>query len=97
MTLNQLHKKIGKMLAKDKNVGRRKVCVAKETFSSNLEDDGCTILDVTDIMLATFPLCDDDGGTATTKDGRERSSKTAVIVGWGYEPNPAPGKTPFSG
>lgn len=97
MTLNQLHKKIGKMLAKDKNLGRRKVCVAKETFRSNLESDGCTILDAYDIVLDSIRMVDGDGFTETTKSGQERYVKTAILVGGSYNPNPGPNESHYSG
>lgn len=84
MTLNQLYRQIGKLLAEDKNLGRRKVLVAKETFTHNCEADGQTILPVDKLVLDSILVGDPDGGTMVNKDGSERYERAAILVGWSY-------------
>ena len=66
--------------------GRRPVCVNKASFWHPLERDGTVILDATEAKADTITMCDDDGGTATNKDGSERTRKVFVIGG-GHVPD----------
>lgn len=79
MTLNQLHKRLEKLIADGH--GRKPVCVAKETFRDNREDDGCSILQVHGLGLELIHMADDDGGTAVNKDGSERMRWNVILVG----------------
>jgi hypothetical protein len=83
VTLNQLHKVLGKLIAKGH--GRRQVTVAKESFTDNRESDGCTILPISAVDLRWVLMADDDGGIAVRKDGRERGSTQVVLGGCAYE------------
>ena len=89
MTLNQLHKLLGKLI--DEGLGRRDVCIDKESFRDNRESDGCVILPVCKVDAYWVPQADDDGGTATNKDGSERGRTTVILGGSCYQ-SPA-GKT----
>lgn len=96
MTLNQLYKQIGKLLAEDKNRGRRPVLVAKDTFTHNCEGDGQTILPVDKLVMDAILVGDPDGGTMTNKDGSERYQRAAILVGWSYNPSPGPLESHYS-
>lgn len=79
MTVAKLHKLLGKMV--EDGQGRRPVCVNKDSFYHPLESDGVSILDVTEAAADTITIADDDGWTATNKDGSERFRKVFVIGG----------------
>ncbi len=79
MTINQLNKLTGKLVAK--GAGRRGVCVSKDTFTHPLESDGATILDVVKGDLEVFPIADDDGGTKVTAKGLEVVGMALVLQG----------------
>lgn len=79
MTLYQLHKRLGKLLAEGH--GRKPVCVAKHTFTHNCEDDGVSILPVVGLGLKFINIADDDGGTGINKDGSERMRRTVILAG----------------
>lgn len=79
MTVNQLYKRLGKLI--EEGHGRTNVAVAKETFRDNRESDGCTILDVHGLGVKLIHLADDDGGTAVNKDGSERMRMTCILAG----------------
>lgn len=81
LTINQLYKKLGKMIGEGH--GKRYVAVAKDTFRSNLEVDGVTILPAQDCRIVTVFKADDDGGIAINKDGTEKSLTEAVLFGDG--------------
>jgi len=83
VTLNQLHKQLGKLI--EKGHGRRGVCVAKESFQHPLESDGCTILPIEHIDVRWIANADDDGGTKENKDGTESGSTRVIIAGSTYE------------
>ena len=78
MTLNQLYKRLGKLI--EKGHGRKAVCVDKESFRDNRESDGCTILDIACVDVRWIINADDDGGAKINKDGTE-SGLTRVIFG----------------
>jgi len=77
MTLNQLHKRLGKLI--EEGHGRRKVCVDKETFTHNCEDEGVVILDVSGVGVETITIMVDD--STERADGSERLRQTVVLVG----------------
>lgn len=79
MTLNQLHKKLGKLI--EEGFGRLPVCVSKSTFTDNREGDGVTILPVQGAGVRRINIADDDGGTAINKDGSERTRMTVILSG----------------
>jgi len=83
MTLNQLHKKLGKLI--EKGHGRRRICVDKQSFQHPLESDGCTILPIERIDVRWIANADDDGGTKENKDGTESGSTLVIIAGSDYE------------
>lgn len=84
MTVAKLHKLLGEML--DAGNGRRPVCVNKASFFHPLESDGVAILDVTEAKAETITMADDDGWTATNKDGSEKTRKVFVLGG-GHRPD----------
>lgn len=86
LTVNQLHKITTKLLAEGH--GRKPVCVSKNSYSHNCEEDGITILPVEDVMLQAIYLDDGDGGTKVNADGREATRATVVLYGWGFDPDP---------
>lgn len=88
MTLNKLHKLLGKLI--EQGHGRREVCVDKPTFRDNRESDGCVILDVTGVQVLTYYRLDDDGSIALAKDGSERMITGVVLYG-SSGPTPAEG------
>lgn len=79
MKLAKFYKELGALLAEGNK--RLKVCIDKSTFRHNCEGDGVTILDVESMELRWVPLSDDDGGTATRKNGSERGSSCVVLYG----------------
>ena len=81
MTINQLHKTLGKLIAQGH--GRRKVCIDKPSFTHPFEDDGLVIQDVEDVAVKSVMQLDDDGGTKEDSDGREVYRTCAVLYGWG--------------
>lgn len=83
-TVNQLHKKLGKLI--EVGYGRAMVVVNKPTFTDNRESDGCTNLPIADCSLTYIYLADDDGGIATNKDGSERGRMMCVLSGCSFDP-----------
>lgn len=79
MTINQLHKLTGKLIAQ--GAGRRAVCISKDTFKHPLESDGATILDVSSASLKVFEMMDDDGGGKTLANGRTATKAALVLEG----------------
>lgn len=79
MTVAKLHKLLGTLV--ESGQGRRPVCVNKESFYHPLEDDGVVILDATEAKAQTITIADDDGFTATNKDGSEKTRKVFLIGG----------------
>jgi len=79
MTVAKLHKLLGTLV--EEGQGRRPVCVNKDSFYHPLESDGVAILDVTEAKVDTITMADDDGWTATNKDGSEKTRKVFVIGG----------------
>lgn len=84
MTLNELHKRLTKLI--EQGHGRRRVSVDKPSFQDNRESDGCTILPICQVYAQWIPDADDDGGIATNKDGTEHGRVTVVIGGSTAEP-----------
>ena len=84
MTLNQLYRRLGKLIKKGH--GRKAVCVDKESFSDNRESDGCTILDIACIDVRWIANADDDGGTKVNKDGTESGRTRVIFEGSSYSP-----------
>ena len=79
MTVAKLHKLLGEMV--EAGNGRKPVCVDKSSFYHQLEDDGVLILDVVEAQARTITIADDDGWTATNKDGSEKTRKVFVLGG----------------
>lgn len=86
MTVNQLHKHLAKLIKQ--GCGRRQVCISKTSFADNRESDGCTILPVEVVDTDWIVDADDDGGTATNKDGSERGRWLVILGGCAYESKP---------
>lgn len=82
MTVAKLHKMLGELV--ESGQGRRLVCINKSSFYHPLESDGVAILDVTDAKADTITIADDDGWTATNRDGSEKTRKV-VVLGGGHE------------
>lgn len=79
MTVARLHKMLGELVATGQ--GRRAVCVNKASFYHPLEDDGVTILDVTEAETDEITLADGDGWAETNADGSERTRKVFILGG----------------
>ncbi len=79
ITIEQLYKQLGEFVARGD--GRKRVCIAKETFTHNLESDGCTILYVHDCRMKTINLVDGDGGTKVNSKGQECYTTVAILFG----------------
>lgn len=79
MTLNQLHKRLGKLI--EEGFGRTPVCVSKDTFTDNREGDGVTILPVEGLGVRRINIANDDGGMGMNKDGTERTRMTVILSG----------------
>ena len=90
MTLNQLHKQLSTLI--QQGFGRRHVCIDKESFTHNLEGDGCTILPVCRVDTALIPQIDGDGWTITNKDGTERERFTVILGGASYAQSESDGR-----
>lgn len=84
MTLNELHKRLGKLI--EQGHGRRHVAVNKPTFQHNLEADGAVILPVCQVHAEWIPDIDGDGWAVTNKDGSERGRVTIILGGGTAEP-----------
>lgn len=87
MTLNNLYKRLGKLI--EQGHGRRRVSIHKETFHDNRENDGCVILPICEVYTQWIPDVDDDGFLATNKDGSERGRVTVIFGGSSAETVPA--------
>lgn len=79
MTVTKLHKLLGVLI--EDGQGRRSVCVNKASFHHPLESDGVAILDVTEARAESITMADDDGFSATNKDGSEKVRKVFVLGG----------------
>lgn len=84
MTLNKLHKLLGKLI--EQGHGRRTVGVDKQSFQDNRENDGPMILPVCEVDVEWINDADDDGGLAFNKDGTERGRTTIILGGSAYSP-----------
>lgn len=83
MTLNKLHKTLGKLI--EQGLGRCRVSIEKDSFRDNRENDGVTILPVEEIDVQWINDADDDGGLAINKDGTERGRTLVILGGCSYE------------
>lgn len=63
ITVAKLHKELSKLI--EQNCGRMRVCVDKDSFRYNLEDDGVVILDVASAAVECIPIMDGTGRTFT--------------------------------
>ena len=79
MTIARLHKQLTALM--EKGHGRKRVCIDKATFTDPLEDDGVTVMNVTDATEMTINVADGDGWTATNADGSEKTRKVLVLGG----------------
>ena len=79
MTIARLHKQLTALV--EQGQGRKRVCIDKATFTDPLEDDGVTIIDVTDATEMMVSVSDGDGWTATNADGSEKTRKVLVLGG----------------
>lgn len=79
MTVNALHKLLGKLI--NQGHARKPVCIDKTTFTHNLEQDGCLILEVCGVDILPIIKMDDDGGSKVDSKGRECYQQTCVLVG----------------
>ncbi len=84
MTINQLNKLTAKLVAQ--GLGRRRVCVNKDTFRHPLESDGCCVLDVEVADMQVIELADEDGGTAFDSRGRTKTFTCLVLSGGADDP-----------
>ncbi len=79
MTLNQLHKRLTKLI--EQGYGRRTVCVDKPTFSHACESDGANILGVDGVGVRTVRYMVDD--SYELADGTERQRTVVILAGSG--------------
>jgi len=77
MTIQKLHKLLTKAIAD--GLGRRKVCVQKDTFQHVLETDGVVILEVKTATVECVYQADDDGGIKILADG-SGSIRTCLVL-----------------
>lgn len=86
ITVNQLHKMLGKLV--ENGHGRLPMCVDKSSFQHNCESDGVVILPVDQCEVEYVLQSDDDGGVKENQDGSESQRRTAVLrgdAGHGYK------------
>lgn len=79
MTVNQLHKALGKLI--EKGNGRRYVCIDKPSFHHNCESDGVVILQIETCSLESVLNWNNDTDDYCNKDGSERWRQTVVLRG----------------
>jgi len=79
MTINKLHKELGKLIKQGHS--RRAICISKSTFAHALESDGCTVLEVKGLDIVTYPIIDDDGGFKELANGKEATKTDLVLYG----------------
>jgi hypothetical protein len=78
MTVNQLHKALGKLIEKGEK--RTQVCIDKTSFTHPLESDGCQILNVDGLKVECVLQMQDDGGTLDSS-GNERFKRSCILFG----------------
>lgn len=86
MTAGRLYRELGLIIKKHGD--RIPVAIDKRTFTHPLEADGCCMLDVHDVVTKYITIMDDDGGTKTTKAGREVGKVMLLMIGWESNPEP---------
>ena len=79
MTLTRLHKLLSALIAE--GYGRREVCISKETFTHNLEGDGCTVLPVCRVDAQAIEMMDGDGFHDLKADGTVKDRLLVVLGG----------------
>lgn len=79
MTVNRLHKRLTELIADGH--GRKPVCVNKQSFQHNCEEDGVVILDLCGLGIVRVPQADGDGGIRINRDGFEATLACLVLVG----------------
>lgn len=79
MTVRELHKQLGKLIAAGH--GRCRVCAVRCTFKHPLESDGVVYFDVSGVNVEPVLQINDDGWTKTRKDGSEVYLKCAALFG----------------
>jgi hypothetical protein len=79
ITVNQLHKMLGKLIASGQ--GRVPIVIDKPTFTHNLESEGCVLLMPSGIVLKSCPMSDGNGGIEENKDGSESCRTMAILYG----------------
>ena len=92
MTLNQLYKPLGQLIAKGH--GRETVCIDKPSFTHPLEADGVVYQDISGVRAEVFTMCDGDGFTIINKDGSERVRGGFLLYGASGSPQGKTGNTP---
>lgn len=81
MTINQLHELTGNLIQKGLGYKRMGVCIDKESYRSNLENDGVRIFVVDFAEIRNYPIVDPDGGIAVNKDGTEKTKTSLILFG----------------
>lgn len=77
MTINQLSKKLTKLIAQGH--GRKLVCVDKSKLTHPLEGDGCCIIPIGLAELDCHEMLDDDGGMKELSNG-QTATRTALVL-----------------
>ncbi len=77
MTVYRLHKLLTKLIAEGHK--RMTVCIDKSKVTHPLESEGVRIIPTTGATIDTHEMMDEDGGTATRKDG-QTIYRTALII-----------------
>lgn len=79
MTLNRLHKLLSTLI--EEGYGRREVCISKETFTHNLEGDGCTVLPICRVDTQIIEMMDGDGFADLKANGTVKDRLLVVLGG----------------
>lgn len=75
MQIRKLHRLLTELIKNGD--GHKKVMVSKSTFKNPLEDDGCTIMPVKEVVLHTYNIMNDDGGFI--HDNEQEKLETALV------------------
>ena len=89
MTVHQLHKQLGKLIAQGH--GRKQVVVDRASFYHKL--DNVIYLYVDYAELSSYQLLDDEGHILRNASYEERSITALVLLGDSYPPNDICGPT----
>lgn len=79
ITVNKLNKLTSKLIREGH--GRKVVHVNKNTFTHDLEQDGCIVLPVETVEINWIPTIDDNGRFKENQNGSESGKTLCVLRG----------------